>query len=105
MAFDLDLPADNSLIVALELRNQFQGLNEIVQEVSGSVSAKVDQAQLDNVAADLQAQLGSAITNDTAGTFSSVADFDLTVSDPPTQAEVQAIADRLHEVINAGKRV
>jgi len=62
---DPSLPADNSEIVAGELRGQFQAI----------------QNRFDN-AAQVQA-LG------------------MVVSDPPTQAEMQAIADKLNEVITA----
>ena len=35
------------------------------------------------------------------GRFGTVAPLGLTVSNPPTQAEVQALADKLDELINA----
>jgi hypothetical protein len=62
---DPSLPADNSEIVAGELRGQFQAIKFY-------------------------------FTN--AG---SVPPLGMTVSDPPTQAEMQALADKLDEVITA----
>jgi hypothetical protein len=62
---DPSLPADNSEIVAGELRGQFQAIQDRFDMTVG-----VDQ-------------LG------------------LTVSNPPTQAEMQAIADKLDQVITA----
>ena len=62
---DPSLPADNSEIVAGELRGQFQAIQDRFDMTVG-----VDQ-------------------------------LNLTVSDPPTQAEMQAIADKLDQVITA----
>ena len=67
--FDPNLPADNSEIVAGELRGQFQTLAD----------------GLDGIRARFVAVLPLA----------------LGVSDPPTQADVQAIADKLDELINS----
>jgi hypothetical protein len=49
------------------------------------------------------AQLASAIAG-TSSNSNGVALLGLTVSDPPTQAEVQQIADKLDELINALRR-
>ena len=65
---DPSLPADNSEIVAGELRGQFQAISDFIE--------------------------------DTRGRFVSLTPLGLTVSNPPTQAEVQAIADKLDELIN-----
>ena len=49
------------------------------------------------------AQLDAAI-NGTSANSNAVATLGMTVSDPPTQAEVQAIADKIDELINALRR-
>ena len=49
------------------------------------------------------AALASAIAT-TSANSNGVALLGLTVSDPPTQAEVQQIADKLDELINALRR-
>ena len=43
--------------------------------------------------------------NSTANNPSSVATLDMTVSDPPMQGELQAVVDKLNELINALKRM
>ncbi len=65
MPLDPNLPANNSPIVAAELRGQFQA-----------------------IAARLNATAGMSL-------------LELTVSDPPTQAEVQAIATKIDDLIVA----
>jgi hypothetical protein len=75
--FDPDLPRNNSPISASELRSQFNGLNETLGE------------------AIAEAANGCAVNPWEVGQLG------LTVSNPPTQAEVQAIADKLDELIGA----
>jgi hypothetical protein len=53
------------------------------------------------------AQLNSAVTTAIARTAqnpSGVASLAVTISDPPTQAEVQALAAKVEELLNAMKR-
>ena len=78
--FDPELPRNNSPIVALELRDQFLGLESTLREALN------------------QAEAGSAVNP--AG----VTPLALTVANPPTQAQVQAIADKLDELITALQR-
>lgn len=86
MPFDPSLPADNALIVADELRNQFTGLQTNIQ-------AKANE---DDCVGRLMLSAVNPAGVDALG---------LTVSNPPTQAEVQSIADKLDELIAALKRV
>ena len=79
--FDPDLPRNNSPIAASELRSQFIGLNETLSTAIG------------------EAANGCAVNP--AG----VTPLGLTVSSPPTQAEVQALADKLDELIATLRRV
>ena len=78
--FDPELPRNNSLLSSTELRNQFIGLNET---------------------------LGQAIADAANGCAVNpweVTPLGLTVSNPPTQAQVQAVANKLDELIGALKR-
>jgi len=86
MAYDATLPVNNSLISSAELRNQFNGLK-------GLVDARA-------TAADIEL----AIQNETPATVDSVSLLVLTVSNPPTQAQVQAVLGKLNELINGLKR-
>jgi hypothetical protein len=65
---DPSLPADNSEIVAGELRGQFQAIADSLDDIRGRMI--------------------------------SLTPLGLTVSNPPTQADVQAIADKLDALIN-----
>ena len=72
MPFDPTLPVNNSLISSSELRNQLTGLKTLIDD--GIAGSAVNPAV--NV-------LGQSISN------------------PPTQAQVQAIQNKLNELINA----
>lgn len=87
MPFDPSLPATNSPIASAELRSQFNGLKALVD---GHPS---------------MSDVNSAIVIGAAGNVSSVPDLSLTISNPPTQAQVQAIVDKLNELMTALKRV
>ena len=82
MPYDPTLPANNAPIVSAELRNQFAGLKTLIDQRPTS----------DDVATDIRG--GSA--NNVEG----LADLSLTVSNPPTQTEVQAIVTKLNELID-----
>jgi len=77
MPFNPALPADHTKLSSAEMRGQLNGLKELIDALPTS----------DAMWAELDAQAAGACKN--------VPELNLTVSDPPTQAEVQAIADRL----------
>jgi hypothetical protein len=79
MPFDPTLPVNNSLISSSELRNQFNGLNQFISNV---------EVELNNAIA------GTAV-NPAVNVLSQG------ISNPPTQAQVQAIQNKLNELINA----
>ena len=94
MAFDPTLPANNSLVSSSELREQFNGLNQEITTLNDTVS-------LLPTGADVNA----AIVAQSAGPVDSVDALGMTVSDPPTQSEMQQIADKLDELLIALKRL
>jgi hypothetical protein len=83
MPFDPTLPVNNSLISSSELRNQLNGLKSIID-----LNASNDAV---------------ALTNAIAGTAQNPAVNVLSqsISNPPTQAQVQAIQNKINELINA----
>ena len=81
MAFDPNLPANNAPIIAVELRDQFNALDAKIGECA------------------TQAGLNDAINAGSAANCDGVAELSLTVSNPPTQAQVQAILAKLNELI------
>ena len=83
MPFDPTLPADHSPVVAAELRNQFAGLKDLIDAVPAS-------SDVDN-----------AIAAQTPNNVDAVGVPGGSFSDPPTAAEVQALQDKLTELIVA----
>jgi len=86
MAYDPTLPATNSLISSAELRNQLSGLKSLIDGCA--TPSDVEDA--------IQAETPAPIT--------SVFALGLNASDPPTRDDVQAVADKLDELIAALKR-
>jgi len=74
MAYDPTLPVNNSLISSAELRNQFIGLNEQIVLMQDQV-------------------------DDTPHNTNGIAQLSLTISNPPTKAEVEAIRDKINEML------
>ena len=85
MPFDPAKPANNSQLAATEMRSQLTSLNSDIQ-------TRATQGQL-------AGEIGGTSANSNG-----VGNLSLGVSDPPTQGEVQAIADKLDELINALRR-
>jgi hypothetical protein len=79
MPFDPTLPVNNSLISSSELRSQLNGLNELI----------------DNVQNQLINEIAGTAVNPAVNVLSQG------ISNPPTQAQVQAIQNKLNELINA----
>ena len=90
MAFDPTKPANNAPIVSAELRNQFTALKALVDDLQSQIDALPTSPDILN-----------AISDNSAANVNGVPPLNLTVSDPPTQAETQAITDKLNEVLAA----
>jgi hypothetical protein len=78
MPFDPTLPINNSLISSPELRNQLNGLKSLI----------------DNVEVELNNAIAGTAVNPAVNLLA-------TISNPPTQAQVQAIQNKMNELINA----
>lgn len=89
MPFDPALPANNSPVSSAELRDQFNGLRD-------------DCVLNDNLETSIRATI--AYSETALNLTPPFTRLELTVSDPPTQAEVQAIADKLDALIDALRR-
>lgn len=87
MAYDPTKPANGSPIVAAELRSQFAGLKQLIDDLPNS------------------SPIADAIRAQAAGNCDGVQDMVLSISNPPTQAQVQTIANKLDELIYALRRV
>jgi hypothetical protein len=93
MAYDPSKPVNGSPIVAAELRNQFAGLNSNISTLAVAVGDLPTSADVAN-----------AISTNSAGLPSAVPPPDFVISDPPTQAEVQVLADYILQLYNALNR-
>lgn len=87
MAYDPTKPANGSPINSAELRTQFAGLKTLIDEKANA------------------ADVAATIAADTSGSVSGASYLSLIVSDPPTQAEVQSIADKIDELLTLLRRV
>ena len=85
MPFDPAKPANNAALNSADLRGQLTSLHSDIQ---GRVTPD-----------DLAAAIGGTSSNSNG-----VGNLGLAISDPPQQGEVQAIADKLDELINALRR-
>ena len=87
MAYDPNLPQENTLADAAQMRAQLQGLKALTDELPMTLAFQ-----------DRVFELSS-------GPCVDVNPLELTVSDPPTQAEVQAIASKIDELLFQLKRL
>lgn len=82
MAFNPNLPANNSPIVSQELRDQFNGLKALIDGLQSQINA-------------LQSALNTKVSR------ASMGEFDPGFSDPPTLADLQNIQAVINDMIEA----
>ena len=99
MPFDPTLPANNSPVSSSELRGQLTALNDAIAD---AVSLAAEN--LSNALVDVNTTIDNQVATQTAGSVTGFSVPNLTISDPPTQSEVQQIADILHDLIIALQR-
>ena len=92
MAFDPTKPVAGAEIDAVELNNQFNGLNDNINTLADQVNNLPTAADVDY---SIRAQ--SARNVDGIGALT------LTISNPPTQAQVQAILNAFNTLLLALK--
>ena len=91
MAFDPAKPAPGEDLDAVLVRNQFNALKALIDAQAAQI-------------ASLQAQLTSALAG-SSNNSNGVGNLSLTINNnPPQQSEVQPIADKVDELINALRR-
>jgi len=83
MAYDPTLPVNNSQVSSSELRNQFTGLKALMDFNANAATNALDSA------------INGTAVNPAVNVLGQ------TISNPPTQAQVQAIQNKLNELINA----
>lgn len=85
MPYDPSIPASHVPIESAMLRGQFSGLAQLIQA----------KAFEDDCVARLMSSAQNPVTVDGLA---------LSASDPPTQAELQAVIDKLNELLTSLKR-
>jgi len=86
MAYDPTLPVNNSQVSSSELRNQFTGLKALM-DFNANAATNALQTAIERTAMNPSVDVLSQ-----------------SISNPPTQAQVQAIQNKLNELINAISR-
>jgi hypothetical protein len=86
MAFNPALPQTNSPLSSAEMRDQLNGLNDAISQCA------------------LTIDVNDLVFTQTAGPPGTVQPLNMTVSNPPTQAQVQAIANRFDQLLAALNR-
>ena len=100
--FDPSLPEDHALIIAGVLRDQFNGLKQLIDNLQSWMNQVIDGYNTPLV--DMQQQDRADIAG-TSRNVASVPPLTFTVSNPPEQWEVQAILDKVNEVLSTASRV
>jgi hypothetical protein len=130
MPFNPNLPLDNSLMVAGQMRDQFNALNNLIQTTlpgppgppgapgaqgpqgaagpegpQGAEGVQGPPGEVSN--AQLNDAVNAAITTvmaSSSANSNSVAFLSLPISDPPTQGDVQTLLDKVNELIGTLRR-
>ena len=89
MAYDPNFPPDHQTLNAAPFRTQFAGLNDNINNVAIQVNNMMTPDDITD-----------AIGTLSASNVNTVQTLTLTISNPPTQAQVQAILAKLNDLIN-----
>ena len=95
MPYDPTLPVEGAEADAAQMRAQFAGLVEMIEAIPAGPEGPPGEVSPQT--------LDDAISG-TAGNPQTVADLALIVSEPPTQAEMQAVVDKVNELLGALRR-
>lgn len=121
MPFDPNQPQQGELIDAVQLRNQFNGLKTLIDNVPagppgpqgpagapGEPGPEGPQGPPGEVTAqqlnDAMAQVAYEVTSGSSANSNGVAYLEVVITDPPTQGNVQALMDKINELIGALRR-
>ena len=98
MPFDPSLPAAGAKLQSQVVRDQLNALKALIDDLAAQL------AGANSAIATLQSQLGSAVAG-TSSNSNGVGTLGLSIgNNPPQQWEVQPIADKMDELINALRR-
>lgn len=108
-SFNPALPEDASLIVAAELRDQFNGLHDDIQAraTQTALTAAVNSLNADIATRATVAQVDSAVTTAISGTSNNsngVSTLNMSADVSYNQWQLQQVADKIDELIQALRR-
>ena len=125
MPFDPNQPQQGELIDAVQLRNQFNGLKTLIDNVpagppgpqgpagpegpagaggpGGAARSARERWTAQQLSYSMEQTLAAAMAG-SAANMNQIQPLQITISDPPTQSDVQAVLDKLNELIAALRR-
>ena len=93
MAYDPSKPANGAPILSAELREQFAGLKQLIDDLQSELSQRPTSYEVHQM-----------ILAQSAGALTHVEPLNQNVGDPPTQAEVQTVSSQLDALITELRR-
>ncbi len=107
MAFNPNLPVDDSPLDAAEMRDQLNALKALYDGQQATISAQA--AQISTLTQHLSSRptmndVNAAIVTNIAANPSDITYTQLAPSDPPTQSDLQTVIELLNSLITALKR-
>jgi len=107
MAFNPNLPVDDSPLDAAEMRNQLTALKTLIDAQQVTINAQA--AQIATLTQQLSSrptmdEVNAAIVIGIAAKMGDITYTQMTPSDPPTQSDLQTVIDLLNSVITALKQ-
>jgi len=109
MSYDPNFPPHGADLISAEFRAQFNALKQLLDDLdAGKLSLADFSAAFGNLNAVVQGKASqSDLTTAIAGTSSNsnaIPVLAMSVSDPPLQGQVQSIANKVDDLINALRR-
>jgi len=114
MSYDPTKPADNTAMLAAEMRAQLAGLKAIIDAQAAQITALQAQVNLMMTQGAAMAQqistlptsamMNAAIISNSAANADAVQPLDGTPSDPPTQMDVMGLMYKVNELITTVHR-
>ncbi len=99
MAFNPNIPVDNSEAEAAEMRNQFNALKALIDAQAALIAALTARVQALEGGKPSMDDVNAAIAANSSANVNSVDTLDLVPSDPPTQNDVYQAIYRLNVLI------
>ena len=93
MPYDPSKPANNSPLSSAEMREQLQGLKQLIDALQSELSQHPTTTEVEQM---ILQQSAAAVTH--------VEQLHLIISNPPTQAEVQTVSNQLDALITELRR-